>query len=87
MQYFFYILRCADNSLYSGVTTDLNRRLSEHNEDGNKGAKYTRSRRPVKLIYSKKFLNRSAALKEEYKIKKLSRTAKIEMIKKNRKNF
>ena len=84
--YFFYILRCTDGSLYCGIAVDLKRRVLEHNFM-RLGAKYTRSRRPVKLIYSKKFLNRSAALKEEYKIKKLSRTAKIEMIKKNRKNF
>jgi len=73
--WFLYILKCADNTLYTGITTDLSRRVEEHNSSP-KAAKYTRVRRPVKLVYSKKFENRSVATQEEIKIKKLSRTDK-----------
>jgi len=78
--YYLYILKCADNTLYTGITVDLNRRIKEHN-DSKLGAKYTRARRPVKLIYSKKFSNRSSASKEENRIKHLSREEKLELIK------
>ena len=79
MQYHLYILRCADKTLYVGITTDVERRLEEHNSSA-LGAKYTRGRRPVKLVYSKEFKNRSEATKEESRIKKLSRTQKLVMI-------
>lgn len=75
-----YILRCADGTLYTGVTTDLARRISEHNESS-KGAKYTRVRRPVSLIYSETFENRSAACVREAAIKKLSRDEKLNLLK------
>lgn len=78
--YYLYILKCADKTLYTGITVDLNRRLTEHN-DSKLGAKYIRARRPVKLIYSKKFRNRSLASKEENRIKNLSREKKLELIK------
>ena len=80
MQYHVYIVRCNDNSLYTGITTDLKRRLHEHNQT-KKGAKYTRSRRPVSLVYSKLVENRSIAQKEEYKIKKLNKIKKEELVK------
>jgi len=67
--------------LYTGITTDLKRRILEHNEES-LGAKYTSARRPVKLAYSRKFKNRSSASKEEARIKKLTRIQKLEMIKK-----
>jgi putative endonuclease len=80
--YYVYILRCADETLYTGITTDLKRRIVEHN--GSKlGARYTSSRRPAKIIYSKKFKNRSSASKEEARIKKLERNKKMELIKQN----
>src|ERR1035437_9818157 len=70
--YYLYILKCADKTLYTGITTDLKRRAGEHN--GSKfGASYTASRRPVKLVYSKKFKNRSMASRAEAQIKKLKR--------------
>lgn len=71
-----YILRCADGTLYTGVTTDLVRRVEEHNASP-KGARYTRARRPVALVYSERFASRSAASKREAAIKKLSRAAKL----------
>ena len=77
--WFVYILRCADGTLYSGITNDLDRRLAEHNSG--QGAKYTRGRRPAKFIYSKKCESRSAALKEESKIRKLPRKEKINLSK------
>ncbi len=78
--YYLYILECADKTLYTGIATDLERRLEEHNA-GKIGAKYTRARRPVKLVYKKKFRNRSNASKAEARIKKLSRAEKIRLIK------
>ena len=77
--YHLYILKCADKSLYTGIATDLVRRVKEHNSS-KLGAKYTRGRRPVKLVYSKKFKNRSLASKEEARIKMLSRTDKFKII-------
>lgn len=74
--YFVYGLRCEDGTVYTGITTDLERRVREHNTS-KLGAKYTRARRPVKLIYSKKFESRSEALVEEARIKKMSRSEKL----------
>lgn len=79
--YHLYILECVDKTLYSGITTDINRRLKQHNFT-TLGAKYTRARRPLKLVYSKKYKNRSVATSAEAKIKKLSRVQKLELIKK-----
>jgi putative endonuclease len=77
--YYLYILECADKTLYTGITTDLARRIAEHN-DTKLGAKYTSARRPVKLAYSKKFKNRSSASKAESRIKKLKKSEKLELI-------
>lgn len=77
--YHLYILKCADKTLYTGITTDLERRIIEHNSS-KLGAKYTFSRRPVKLVYSKKFENRSTASKEEARIKNLKRCDKLRLI-------
>ncbi len=79
--YYLYILKCADKTLYTGITTDLKRRVAEHNSN-KLGAKYTSSRRPVKMVYSKNFKNRSTASKEEARIKKLKRYKKLELIEK-----
>ena len=79
--YYLYILKCADKTLYTGITVDLKRRVKEHN-NSNLGAKYTRTRRPVKLVYSKKYRNRSTASKAEARIKLLSRKNKLQLIKK-----
>ena len=79
LHYFLYILRCSDDTLYTGITTDIQRRLEEHNSSA-KGAKYTRSRRPVALIYTEEFEDRSSASKREYIIKRLSRAKKLALI-------
>lgn len=78
--WYVYILQCADSSLYTGVTTDTERRVIEHNQSDRLGAKYTRYRRPVSLGYREHCKNRSAACKREAEIKKLSRQAKIKLI-------
>lgn len=79
--YYLYILQCADGTLYTGITTNLVRRVEEHNF-GTLGAKYTRWRRPVVLVFSKKFRTRSIASKAESRIKKLSRREKLDLVKK-----
>lgn len=79
--YYLYILECADKTLYTGITTDLARRIGEHG-GAKLGAKYTASRRPVKLAYSKKFKDRSAASKAEARIKKLTKSQKLELVNK-----
>lgn len=78
--YYLYILKCADRTLYTGITVNLERRIREHNSSA-KGAKYTRSRRPVKLVYAKKFRSRSTAARAECKKKALSRKEKLNLIK------
>lgn len=75
-----YIVRCADGSLYTGIAIDLERRIAEHNADNGLGASYTRSRRPVTLVYEEAAADRSAASKREYRIKQLSRMEKLALI-------
>jgi putative endonuclease len=77
-----YFLRCADGSLYCGVAQDLAKRVGEHNGEGGskKGAKYTRSRRPVTLVWSRRFRTKSAALRAEASLKKLSRAEKLALV-------
>lgn len=79
--WYVYILKCSDKTLYTGIAKDLDKRIVEHNTS-RFGAKYTRGRRPVKLVYYKKVKDRGAALKEEARIKKLSRLEKIEIFNK-----
>ena len=79
--YYLYILKCSDETLYTGITVDLERRVAEHNTS-KLGAKYTRSRRPVEVVYSRRFKNRSDATKAEAEIKKLSRAEKLKLMKK-----
>ena len=73
-----YILRCADGTLYTGWTGDLDARIKAHN-DG-KGARYTRSRTPVELVWSKAFSTKEEAMREEWRIKHLSRKEKLAII-------
>ena len=79
--YYVYIVRCSDETLYTGIATELKRRIEEHN-NSDKGAKYTRVRRPVTLVYSEEHPDRSTASKREYDIKKkMTRKQKLELIK------
>ena len=74
-----YILKCKDDSLYTGWTNDLKKRMTSHN--AGKGAKYTKARRPVELVYYEEFQTREEAMKREYAIKQLSRKEKEALIK------
>lgn len=76
--WYVYILRCADGTLYTGSTDDVKRRAEVHNSG--KGAKYTRGRRPVEVVYTESCESYSAALKREYAIKQLSRPEKLKLI-------
>lgn len=76
--YYIYILKCSDNTLYTGFTNNLENRIKVHNSG--KGAKYTRYRLPVQLVYYEEFETKSDALKREHQIKKFSRKAKLELI-------
>lgn len=78
--YCVYILECSDKSLYTGWTNDIEKRIQEHN-NGKDGAKYTRSRRPVRLVYAETCSDLSQALQREARIKRLSRGKKVELIK------
>ncbi len=77
------MLECADGTLYTGIATDLERRLEEHNSSP-RGAKYTRARRPVKLVYTETYKDRSSASKREYEIKKkMNREEKLRLFQKS----
>jgi putative endonuclease len=83
--HYVYILQCGDGTYYTGYTTNVEKRLSVH--ASGKGAKYTRGRLPVKLIYKKQCANKSEALKEEYKIKKLTKQQKMKLMKMGESDF
>ena len=82
MPYFTYIIECNDFTLYTGYTTDLKKRILDHNTS-KQGAKYTKTRRPVTLKYFEEFATLSEALKREIEIKKLTREKKLELISKH----
>jgi len=79
MEFFVYLVRCSDNSLYCGFTNDLKKRIHDHNFS-DRGAKYTKKKRPVKLVYFQKLETKSLALKKEIEIKKLSKQKKEELV-------
>ena len=76
---YVYMVRCSDDTLYTGIAKDIEKRSSDHNTS-KVGAKYTKSRRPVALVWHKKFPDRNAASKEEYRIKRIGKEKKEEMI-------
>jgi len=78
-KFYVYILKCVDDTFYTGYTPDLARRVKTHNKS--KGAKYTRSRLPVKLVWSKRCKSKSAAMSMEAKIKQLTRKEKAKLVK------
>jgi putative endonuclease len=78
MNHYTYILRCSDESLYTGYTNDIGRRIKEHSR-GN-GAKYTRGRNPVRVVYAEFHCDKSSAMSREYKIKQLSKSEKEELV-------
>ena len=78
--WYVYMVRCRDGSLYTGITTDVRRRLAEHRENGNAGAKYLRGRGPLTLVLQKSIGSRSMALSVERKVKKLPKIKKEELL-------
>jgi len=80
MQYFVYVLKCADATLYTGWTNNLEKRILAHNTLKS-GAKYTKTRRPVKLVYAEIYRSRSKAMKREYVLKQLTKAEKVALIK------
>ena len=81
MMWYLYILRCKDGSLYTGITTDVEKRLEAH--QSGKGAKYTRGRGPLALVYKEECGDHSEALKRELEVKALTRAEKLKLIDKN----
>ena len=79
--HYIYLVRCSDDSLYCGWTTDLKRRIDAHNGHISGGAKYTRGRRPVTLVYSESFHQKQEAQRREYAIKRMAKTKKLRLIK------
>lgn len=82
-RWYVYIVKCRDGSLYTGITKNLERRIKDHNF-GKVGAKYTRSRRPVSLVYQEETFSRSAASQREYKIKQMTLAGKMKLIENSR---
>ena len=79
--WFLYLIRCKDNSLYTGITIDVNRRFKEHQSNDRKGSKYLRGKSPLKLVLKKKIGNKSLASKVEAKVKKLPKANKELLVK------
>ncbi|MTI12235.1 GIY-YIG nuclease family protein [Sansalvadorimonas verongulae] len=78
--WFLYFIRCNDNSLYCGITTDVERRFAEHSSGNGKAARYIRGRRPLTLAFSDKVGNHSQALKAEYRVKKYNKATKEKLV-------
>ena len=78
--WFVYMVRCADNSLYTGIATDVERRVDEHNNNNRLAAKYTRARRPVALVYQEQLASKSDAARREAAIKQLGKEEKERLI-------
>lgn len=81
--YYFYLLRCSDNSLYAGITTDVQRRLQEHNSSTKKRSKYVRSRQPVRLVYQEEYMSKSEALRREAEVKRWKKKEKEKLVMNN----
>lgn len=80
-KFYTYIVKCSDGTLYTGYTTDIKKRLEAHN--AKKGAKYTKTRTPVKLFYFEEFADKSSAMKQEYAMKQFTRIGKIKYVNAN----
>jgi len=81
--WYLYLIRCRDGSLYTGITTDVTRRFAEHQGNGDMGAKYLRGRGPLQLVFQKKLGSRNLALAVESRVKKLSKAGKEALIRDN----
>jgi putative endonuclease len=78
--WFLYVVRCCDNSLYTGITTDVRRRIAEHRGKGKNGAKYLRGKSPLRLVYKRRIGTRSEALKAEHRVKRMKKGEKEAMV-------
>lgn len=78
--YYFYILRCSDNSLYSGMTSNLEKRVKEHNSSASKGARYLRGKKPLTLVYSETYTNIQTAMSREFQVKKWTKEKKEALV-------
>ena len=78
MPYYFYLARCADDTLYSGYTVNIKEREQRHNEG--RGARYTKARRPVKIVYSEEYQTKSEAMKREYEVKQWTKNQKMDLL-------
>lgn len=78
--YYFYILRCADNTLYCGQTQNIEQRIADHNISKSKGAKYTRTRRPITLVYFEEFETRVLAMRREIQVKRWPKSKKEKLV-------
>lgn len=76
--YYLYIVKCKDGTLYTGWTKDIPKRIRQHN--AGTGAKYTRGRGPIRLMYSEKFTTKGEAMRREYEVKRMSRTVKLQLV-------
>lgn len=85
VKHYCYLVLCSDNTLYCGYTNNLNKRIAAHNSG--KGAKYTKTRLPVKLVYNETFDNKSDAMKREWQIKQYTRYQKLKLIQSYDKNY
>lgn len=83
IMYYLYLLQCENDTIYTGITTDLERRFVEHKSGTGKGANYTRAFKPIKILYTEEFQNRSDASKRESEIKKMTRSQKLELVNKS----
>lgn len=83
MNYYVYIVQCSDNSYYTGIATNLEKRIKEHNGELKGGAKYTRSKRPVKLVYKEEYSTHLEASRREIRIKQMTRKQKEKLFKKD----
>jgi putative endonuclease len=79
--WYLYLIRCRDNTLYTGISTDVDRRLAQHQSEGNAGSRYLKGRGPLSLVFQKKLGSRSLALKVERRVKKMSKARKEKLIK------
>jgi len=79
--HYFYMVRCSDNSLYSGQTNNLEKRIKEHNSKVHRGAKYLRAKKPVRLVYFEEYPTIQLAMKREFEVKKWSKAKKETLIK------
>ena len=79
--WYLYLIRCADDSLYTGISTDVDRRFSQHRSEGYAGSKYLKGRGPLSLVFKEKLGSRSLALKAEHRVKKMTKARKEKLIK------